>query len=178
MSSVWNFCRWVAENPSRNLLKCWGARRNNCFRRLTLRSDVDAKISFRHAQKTYFRDAFRFKSDTAVLAFTFFFLFSPLIIIIFCFSCLIFFCCWAFNLVGLILVGKVREAFRILELDERKSTHVHARIGGWCNKIFMEIVRSMLDVSFPFFYGVLDWIVLILDLFNLPKFVDKVLLDH
>ena len=31
---------------------------------------------------------------------------------------------------------------------------------------------------FPFFYGVLDWIVLILDLFNLAKFVDKVALDH
>ena len=40
-----------------------------------------------------------------------------------------FFSCWAFNLVGIILVGKVRETFRILGLDERKSTHVHVYVG-------------------------------------------------
>ena len=89
------------------------------------------KLASGTRRKHNFEMVFGFKSDTAVLAFTFCFLFSPLIIIFFCFSCLIFFfSCWAFNLVGLILVGKVREAFGVLELDERKSTHVHVRIGG------------------------------------------------
>ena len=53
------------------------------------------------------------------------FAFSSLLLLLLFFSSLapFLFSCWAFNLVGLILVGKVREAFGILELDERKSTH-------------------------------------------------------
>ena len=88
------------------------------------------KLALGTRRKHNFEMVFGFKSDTVVLAFTFCFLFSPLIIF-FCFSCLIFFfSCWAFNLVGLILVGKVREAFRILGLDERKSIDVHVHLGG------------------------------------------------
>ena len=62
----------------------------------------------------------KFKSDTAVLTFTFHFLSS----LFFHFSCLI---CFSFagHLVGFILVGKVfRKAFRILGLDERKGRWV------------------------------------------------------
>ena len=60
-------------------------------------------------RKQNFEIVFGFKSDTAVLTFTF------------RFSCLIFFSL-AGHLVGFILVGKVfRKAFRILGLDERKG---------------------------------------------------------
>ena len=59
------------------------------------------------------------------------FAFSSLLLLFFFASRASFlFSCWAFNLVGVILVGKVREAFRILGLDERKSTHVHVYVGG------------------------------------------------
>ena len=66
-----------------------------------------------------FRDGF--KSDTAVLTFTFHFLSSPL------FSLFLphFFFSLAGHLVGFILVGIVfRKAFRILGLDERKGRWV------------------------------------------------------
>ena len=61
------------------------------------------------------------------------------------------------HLVGFILLGKAfRKAFRILGLDEMK-------VGGWWNKIFMDIFRSMLPWWFiAFFSNVLDWKVLIL----------------
>ena len=58
--------------------------------------DPDAKYQlakFGHAQKAKFRD-FGFKSDPAVLTFTFRFLSS---LLFFHFSCLIFFSCWAFS---------------------------------------------------------------------------------
>ena len=63
---------------------------------------------------------FGFKSDTAVLTFTFRFLSSPL------FSLLLpHFFSFAGHLVGFILVGKVfRKAFRILGLGERKGRWV------------------------------------------------------
>ena len=62
----------------------------------------------------------RFKSDTAVLTFTFLVLSSPPFSLFFCL--LVFFSsCWAFS-IGFILVGKVfRKAFRILGLDARKG---------------------------------------------------------
>ena len=61
-----------------------------------------------------------FKSDTAVLTFTFSFLSSPL----FSLSLLIFFSL-AGHLVGFILMGRVfRKAFRILGLGERKGRWV------------------------------------------------------
>ena len=82
-------------------------------------SDPHAKYQFakfRHAQKAKFRDL-GFKSDTAVLTFTFRFLSSLLFSL---FLPHFFFSCWAFS--RLHLVGKVfRKAFRILGLDERKS---------------------------------------------------------
>ena len=92
-----------------------------------------------------------FKSDTAVLTFTFCFLFSPF----FHFPCLIFFS-FAGHLAHFILVGKVfRKCFRILGLDERKGTWVveqdfHGNF--WVNVTWF----------FALFSGVLDWIVLIL----------------
>ena len=35
-SSVWNFCCWVADVPPYKTSRRWRARRNGCFRRLTL----------------------------------------------------------------------------------------------------------------------------------------------
>ena len=73
---------------------------------------------------------FEFKSDTAVLNFTFRFLSSPL------FS-------FAVHLVGFISVGKVlRNAFTILRLRKRK--------GRVWTKILMETLRAMLYVFLPF----------------------------
>ena len=63
-----------------------------------------------------------FKSDTAVLTFTFLFLSSRRSFFAFLAS---FIFSFAGHLVGFILVGKVfRKAFRILELDERKGRRV------------------------------------------------------
>ena len=77
---------------------------------------------------------FGFKSDTAVLTFTFRFLFSPLFSL---FLPHFFFSCWAFS--RLCFGGRVfRKAFRILGLGERKL-----KVGEQWNKIFMEIFRSM-----------------------------------
>ena len=68
-------------------------------------------------RKQNFDKVFGFKSDTAVLTFTF--IFSPPLF--FRFSCLIFFSL-AGHLVGFILVGIVfRKAFRILGLGQRKG---------------------------------------------------------
>ena len=74
-------------------------------------------MKFGHVQKAKFRDNFGFKSDTAVLTFSFRFLFSPLFSLY-----LPHFFYLAGHLVGFILVGKVfRKAFRIFGLDERKG---------------------------------------------------------
>ena len=71
-------------------------------------------------RKQNFKIVFGFKSDTAVLTFTFRFLSSPL----FTFLASFFFSCWAFSRL-IILVGKVfRKAFRILGLVERKGRWV------------------------------------------------------
>ena len=101
-----------------------------------------------HAQKARF-EVFGFKSDTAVLTFTF------------RFSCLIFFSL-AGHLVGFILVGRVfRKAFRILGLGERK--------GRW---VVEQDFHGNFQVNvtwffFSFFYGVLDLIMLILVWFEI-----------
>ena len=64
-----------------------------------------------------------FKSDTAVLTFTFLFLSSRRSFFFAFLASFIF--SFAGHLVGFILVGKVfRKAFRILELDERKGRRV------------------------------------------------------
>ena len=69
-------------------------------------------------RKQNFEIVFWFKSDTAVLTFTFRFLSSPL----FLFFLPHFFFSLAGHLVGFILVGRVfRKAFRILGLGERKG---------------------------------------------------------
>ena len=82
-------------------------------------SDPDAKYQlakFGHAQKA----KFGFKSDTAVLTFTFCFLSSPLFSLF-----LPHFFSLAGHFVGFILVGIVfRKAFRILGLGERKCRGV------------------------------------------------------
>ena len=82
-------------------------------------SDPVAKYylaKFGHAQKAKFRVLW-FKSDTAVVTFTFRFLSSSLFSIF-----LPHFVSFAGHLVGFILVGKVfRKAFRILGLGERKG---------------------------------------------------------
>ena len=86
-------------------------------------------------QKAKFR-VLGFKSDTAVLTFTFRFLLSP--------PFLLFLASYFFLLLGFILVGKVfRKAFRILALDERK--------GRWAvEKDFHAIFRSMFYGFLPF----------------------------
>ena len=75
-------------------------------------------MKFRHAQKQNFEIVFGFKSDTAVLTFTFRFLSSPL------FSLFLphLIVSLAGHLVRFILVGIVfRKAFMILGLGERKG---------------------------------------------------------
>lgn len=72
---------------------------------------TDQLVKFGHGQKVKFRD-FEFKSDTAVLNFSFFLPSS--------FSFLALFFSLAGNSAGFILVGKVlRKAVRILGLDEK-----------------------------------------------------------
>ena len=81
---------------------------------------------------------FGFKSDTAVLAFTFRCLYSPL------------FSLFLPHLVGFILVGRVfRKAFRILGLGERK--------GRWITEQdFHGDLQVNLTWFFASFSGVLD----------------------
>ena len=103
-------------------------------------------------RKQNFEIVFGFKSDTAVLTFTFRFLSSLL------FSLFLphFFFSLAGHLVGLILVGRVfRKDFRILGLGERK--------GRW---VMEQDFHGDFPVNVTWFFacfsGVLDWIVLIL----------------
>ena len=86
-----------------------------------------------------------FKSDTAVLTFTFRFLSS----LLFSLSLPHFFS-FVGHLVGFILVGNVfRKAFRILGLDERK--------GRWVvEQDFHGTFRVSVTWFFAFFSGVLD----------------------
>ena len=92
-----------------------------------------------------------FKSDTAVLTFTFHFLSSPLLSLF-----LPHFFSLAGHLVGFILVGRVfRKTFRILGLGERK--------GRWVmEQDFHGDFQVLVRWFFASFSGVLDWIVLIL----------------
>ena len=105
--------------------------------------NISLRSSGNFVQKAKFRDGF--KSDTAVLTFTFRFLSSPL----FRFSCFIFFSL-AGHLVGFILVGRVfRKAFRILGLGERK--------GRWAmEQDFHGDFQVNLTRFFAFFSRVLD----------------------
>ena len=98
------------------------------------------------------KEIFGFKSDTAVLTFTFLFLSSHLFSL---FLAHLFFS-FAGHLVGFILVGKNwGKAFRILGLDERK--------GRWVvEQDFHGNFQVNVTWFFAFFSGVLDWIVLIL----------------
>ena len=81
-----------------------------------------------------------FKSDTAVLTFTFCFLSSPIFSLFLPEVCF----CFARHLVDFILVGKdFRKGFRILELDKRE--------GRWVvEQDFHEIFGSMLHGFLPF----------------------------
>ena len=108
-------------------------------------------MKFRHVQKAKFRDSFGFKSDTAVMTFTFCFLSSPLFSLF-----LPHFFSLAGHLVGFILVGRVfRKAFRILGLGERK--------GRWAmEQDFHGDFQVNVTWFFASFSGVLDWIVLTL----------------
>ena len=92
-----------------------------------------------------------FKSDTAVLTFTFCFLSSPLFSLF-----LPHFFSLAEHFVGFVLVGRVfRKAFRILGLGERK--------GRWAmEQDFQEDFQVNVTWFFASFSGVLDWTVLIL----------------
>ena len=96
-------------------------------------------------------EAHGFKSDRAVLTFTFLFLSSPLFSLF-----LPHFFPLAGHLVGFILVGRVfRKAFRILGLGERK--------GRWAmEQDFHGDFQVNVTWFFASFSGVLDWIVLIL----------------
>ena len=94
---------------------------------------------------------FAFKSDTAVLTFTFRFLSSPLFSLF-----LPHFFSLAGHLVGFILVGKVfRKPLRILGWNERKGRWVVEQDfhGNFSGEWYM---------NFAFFSGVLDSVVLIL----------------
>ena len=107
-------------------------------------------------RKQNFEIVFGFKSETAVLTFTFRFLSSFL----FGFSCLVFFFSLAGHLVGFILVGRVfRKAFRILGLGERK--------GRWVmEQDFHGDFQVNVTCFFASFSGVLH------------KLAKKVVLDH
>ena len=111
-------------------------------------------ISFRSLgmrRKQNFKIVFGFKSDTAVLTFTFRFLSSPLFSLF-----LPHFFSLAGHFVGFVLVGRVfRKAFRILGLGERK--------GRWVmEQDFHGDFQVLVTWFFASFSGVLDWIVLIL----------------
>ena len=95
------------------------------------------------------------RSDTAVLTFSFRFLFSPLFLL---YLPHFFFSSWAFS--RLHFGGKsFRKAFRISGLDERK--------GRWVvEQDFHGNFQVNVTWFFAFFYGVLDWIVLILVWFD------------
>ena len=43
-SSVWNFCRWLADGPPRETSRRWRARRNSCFGRLYFYLSVRYKL--------------------------------------------------------------------------------------------------------------------------------------
>ena len=98
----------------------------------TLRPGLDAKISIKNQARVesiisrwflvlQWHSSLCFYFSLCLLSCYYFFFFASHVSF--------FFSCWAFNLVGIILVGKVRETFRILGLDERKSTHVHVYVG-------------------------------------------------
>ena len=103
------------------------------------------------SRKQNFEIVFGFKSDTAVLTFTFHFL-SLLLFSLFLSH---FFFSLAGHLVGFILVGGVfRKAFRILGLGERK--------GRWAmEQDFHGDFQVNITWFFASFSCVLDWIVLI-----------------
>ena len=102
---------------------------------------------FGHAQKAKFR-FFLFKSDPAVLTFTFRFFSSPLFSLFLAFLASFF--SFAGHLVGFILVGRVfRKAFRILGLGERK--------GRWAmEQDFHADFQVNVTWFFASFSGVLD----------------------
>ena len=97
-------------------------------------------------RKQNFNIVFGFKSDTAVLTFTFRFFSSPLFFVFVASS----FFSLAGHLVGFILVGKVfRKAFRILGLGERK--------GRWVmEQDFHGDFQVLVTWFFASFSGVLD----------------------
>ena len=97
-------------------------------------------------RKQNFNIVFGFKSDTAVLTFTFRFLSS----LLFWLFLPHFFFSLAGHLVGFILVGRVfRKAFRILGLGERK--------GRWVmEQDFHEDFQVLVTWFFASFSGVLD----------------------
>ena len=110
-------------------------------------------------RKQNFDIVFGYKSDTAVLTFTFPFLSSPL----FSLFLLIFFFPLAGHLVGFILMGRVfRKAFRILGLGERK--------GRW---VMEQDFHGNLQVNLAWFFAVFSGV-----LFTLHKLADKVGLDR
>ena len=96
-------------------------------------------------RKQNFKIVFGFKSDTAVLTFTFRFLSSPLVSLF-----LLNFFPFAGRLVGFILMGRgFRKAFRILGLGKRK--------GRWTmEQDFHGDLQVNLAWFFSFFSGVLD----------------------
>ena len=106
----------------------------------------------RHAQKPKFQDSLILGFKVTQQSWLLIFAFS--LALCFCFSCLIFFYCWAFS--RLHFGGKsFRKAFRISGLDERK--------GRWVvEQDFHGNFQVHVTWFFAFFSGVLDWIVLIL----------------
>ena len=96
-------------------------------------------------RKQNFDSVFGFKSDTAVLTFTFPFLSSPCFLLF-----LLIFFSLAGHLVGFILMGRVfRKAFRILGLGERK--------GRWVmEQDFHGDLQVNLAWFFAVFSGILD----------------------
>ena len=111
-----------------------------------------------------------FGFDTAVLTSTFRFLSSPL----FCFSCLIFFPCLAFN--RLHFGGKgFRKALRNSGLDERKGRWVLEQDfhGNFQLNVtrFLPFSPVSLTELFSFWYGLKDH-------FTLHKLADKLILGH
>ena len=122
-------------------------------------------------RKQNFERVLGFKSDTAILTFSFCFLFSPLL------SLLLphFFFSSAEHLISFIWVGKVFwKAFRIFGLDKRK--------GRWVvEKDFQRSFQVNVTWFFAFFSGLLEtcsfWYGL-KDLFTLHTLADKVVTDR
>ena len=120
-------------------------------------------------KKQNFEIVFVYKSDTAVLTFTFRFLSSPLFSLFFPH-----FFSLAGHLVGLILLGNIfRKPLGILGLDERKGRWEEEQDfqGNFLLHGFLPFSPVSMTGLCSFWHGLKD-------LFTMHNLADKVVLDH